>query len=80
MFVTFKYKRLNHLVVRWTLTIEAWLKLNIHFDNKYLENMKCMYFCLDFIALNVRDGIESKYPSITSLLRTISRWHILIIF
>ena len=29
--------------------------------------MKCMLFSLVYIALNVRDGIESEYPSIVFL-------------
>ena len=35
MVVTFQYRGLNHLDC--TLTIEAWLILNIHFDCRYLE-------------------------------------------
>ena len=41
--------------------IEAWLKLNIRFDYRYLV------FNLVFIVLNVRGGIESNYPSIVFL-------------
>ena len=34
--------------------------------------MKCMYVSLVFIALNVRDGTESKYPSIVFFSEYIS--------
>ena len=57
--MSFQYKGLSHLDMYCTLTIKAWLKLNIHFDK--------MHTYIVFIALNVRGGTESKYPSIVFL-------------
>ena len=37
MFANFKYRGFNHLEQYFTLTIEAWNKLNMHFDCRYLE-------------------------------------------
>ena len=37
MFVIFQYRGLNHLELHCTLTIEAWLNLNINVDCKYLK-------------------------------------------
>ena len=45
-----------------TLTIETWLKSNMHFECKYLELLNASIFRLVFSVLNVRDGLESKYP------------------
>ena len=67
MFVNFKYKGLHDLELYCTLIIEAWLKLNIQFDRRYLELYNACIFGLVFIVLNVRDGTESKYPSIVFL-------------
>ena len=50
-----------------TLTIEAWHKLNMHFDCGYLELCNACIFGLVYIVLNVRDRTESKYPSIVFL-------------
>ena len=49
-----------------TLTFEAWLKLHMHFDCTYLEISNACILKLN-IALNTRDGMESKYPSIVFL-------------
>ena len=67
MFVTFRYRGLHHLDLYCTLIIEVWLKLNIQFDCRYLELWNACIIGLVFIALNVRDGTESKYPSIVFL-------------
>ena len=67
MFVTFQYRGLHHLDMYCTLIIEAWLKLNIRFDCRYLELWNAFIICLVFIVLNVRDRTESKYPSIVFL-------------
>ena len=67
MHVTFQYRGLHHLDMYCTLIIEAWLKLNIHFDCRYLEVWNACIISLVFLVLNVRDGIESKYPSIVFL-------------
>ena len=66
MFVNFQYRGLNHLELYCTLTIKAWLKLNMHFDCRYQELSNACTFRLVYasIVLNVRDGMESKYPSI----------------
>ena len=37
--------------------------------------MKCMKNYLNFIALNVRDGTESKYPSIVFLSKRIQSYN-----
>ena len=50
-----------------TLIIEVRLKLNIQFDCRYLELWNACIISLVFIVLNVRDGAESKYPSIVFL-------------
>ena len=50
-----------------TLIIEAWLKLTIQFDCRYLEQLNTCIIGLDCIVLYVRDGTESKYPSIVFL-------------
>ena len=39
----------------------------MHFDCRYLELWNACIFRLDYIVLNVRDGIESEYPSIVFL-------------
>ena len=75
MFVTFQYRGLHHLDMYCTLIIEAWLKLNIQFDCRYLELVNVCIIGLYFIVLNVRDGTESKYPSIV-FLSIFQRWHI----
>ena len=67
MFVTFQHRGLHHLDLYCTLIIEAWLKLNIQFDCRYLELLNSCIIGLVFIVLNVRDGTESKYPSIVFL-------------
>ena len=67
MFVTFQYRWLHHLDMYCTLIIEAWLNLNIQFDCRYLELWNACIIGLVFIVLNVRDGTESKYPSIVFL-------------
>ena len=67
MFVTFQYIGLHHLDMYCIFTIEAWLKSNIHFDCRYLELFNTCIISLVFIVLNVRDGTESKYPSIVLL-------------
>ena len=46
-----------------TITIEAWLKLNMHFDCRNLLLLNTCIFSLVFIVLNARDRNESKYPS-----------------
>ena len=68
MFVNFQYRGLQHLELYDTLSIEAWLKLNVHFDCRYLELRNACTFRLVYIVLNVRDGIESKYTSIVFLI------------
>ena len=122
MFVNFHYRGLIHLELYCTLIIEAWFKLNMHLDCRYVElwnacivskhtapyayssgqsSMRtlpphtaptgqqlyafrpphnlpgsCMrrygtylqcIFILICIVLNVRDGMESKYSSISFL-------------
>ena len=67
MLVTFQYRGLLHLDMYCTLIIEAWLKSNIHFNCRYLELWNACIISLVFIVLNVRDGTESKYPSIVFL-------------
>ena len=67
MLVTFQYRGLLYLDMYCTLIIEAWLKSNIHFDCRYQELWNACIISLVFIVLNVRDGIESKYPSIVFL-------------
>ena len=67
MFVTFQYRGLHHLDMYCTLIIEVWLKSNIHFDCRYLGLWYTCIVSLVLIVLNVRDGIESKYPSIVFL-------------
>ena len=47
-----------------TLTIEAWLKLIKHFDSRYLELLNACILILVYMLLNVRNGINFKYPSI----------------
>ena len=59
MFVTFQYRGLNDLELYCTLTIETWLKIN-----RYLELYNACIISLVSVALNVGDGIESKYSSI----------------
>ena len=61
MFMAFQYRGLNHLGLYCTSTVEAWLKLYIHFDI-IIELINACIFSLVFIVLNLRDGIESKYP------------------
>ena len=63
MFATLN-KWLNHLELSCTLTIETWLKSSMHFDCKYLGLRNVCTFSLVYIVLDVRDGTESKYPSI----------------
>ena len=46
------------------LTIEACLKLNMHFDCRYLELRNACILRLSYIVLNVRDGMEYNYPSV----------------
>ena len=61
----------------FTLIIEACLKLNMHFDSRYLERLYACVLKLFYILLNVRNGIECQYPSIVflSILQTVlSRW------
>ena len=67
MLVTFQYRGLHHLGMYCTLIIEAWLKSNIHFNCRYLELWHACIISLVFIVLNVREGTESKYPSIVFL-------------
>ena len=67
MFVTFQYRGLHHLDLSCSLIIEAWLKSNNQFDCRYLELGNACIIGLVFIVLNVRDGTESKYPSIVFL-------------
>ena len=67
MFVTFQFRGLYHLEQYCTLTIEARLILNIHLDCSYLELYNACIISLVFIVFNVRDGTESKYPSIVLL-------------
>ena len=67
MFVTFQYRGLHHLDLYCTLFIEVWLKSNIQFDCRYLELLNACIIGLVLIVLNVRDGTESKYPSIVFL-------------
>ena len=52
-----------------SLTIEAWLKLNVDFDKRYLElrTARIFSFNLVFVVLNFRDYMESEYPSIVFL-------------
>ena len=57
MLVNFQYRRLHHLEQYCTLTIEAWLKFNMHFDRRYLELWNACIFRLLYIVLNFRDGI-----------------------
>ena len=40
------------------LIIEAWLKLNMHFDSRYRELLSECILKLFYILLNVRNGIE----------------------
>ena len=68
MFVTFQYRGLNHSDLYCTLIIVAWLKLNIHFDCRYLELLNEGTFSLVFIVLNARDRNKSKYPSVVFLV------------
>ena len=75
MLVTFQYRGLHHLDMYCTSMIEAWLKSNIHFDCRYLELWNVCIISLIFIVLiNVRDGTESKYPSIVFLGILIKRY------
>ena len=67
MLVTFQYRGLHHLDMYCTLITAAWLKSNIHFDCRYLELWNACIISLVSIVLNVRDGAESKYPSIVFL-------------
>ena len=67
MFLTFQYRGLHHLDMYCTLIIEVWLKSNIHFECRYLELWNTCIITLFFIVSNVRDGTESKYPSIVFL-------------
>ena len=67
MLVTFQYRELHHLDMYCTLSIEAWLKSNIHFDCRILELCNACIIGLVFIVLNDRGGTESKYPSIVFL-------------
>ena len=67
MLVTFQYRGLHHLDTYCTLIIEAWRKSNIHFDCRCLELWNACIISWVFIVLNVRDGSESKYPSIVFL-------------
>ena len=77
MLVTFQFRGLHHLHINCTLIIEEGLKSNIHFDCRYLELWNACIISLDFIALNVRDGTESKYPSIVFLgIFTIETWRV----
>ena len=67
MFVTFQYRGLHHLDMYFTLITEAWLKSTIHFDCRYLELWNACIINLVFNVLNVREGTESRYPSIVFL-------------
>ena len=55
---------LNHLEMHCTLTIETLLKSNMYFYSSYLELCNACVFGLVYIVLDIRDGMESKYPSI----------------
>ena len=59
MFVTFQYIGFNHLGLYCILTIEAWLKLNIDFNCRYLELSTAYTLRLVFIVLKIRDEFES---------------------
>ena len=59
MFVNLQY--IECLTI-WNCT-EAWLKLNIQFDCRYLELWNASIFMIVYIVLNVIDGLESEYPS-----------------
>ena len=72
MLVTFQYRGLHHLDMYCTLIIEAWLKSNIHFDCRYLEIWNACIISFVFIVFNVRDGTESKYPSIVFIYWNLS--------
>ena len=61
MFANFQYRGLNNFELYCTLTIDGGLILGMHLYSRYL---KCMHnFRLVYMVLNVRDGIESIYPS-----------------
>ena len=62
------YRELKQLELLYTLTIEAWLISNMHFDCRYLERWNACILGLVYIVLNVRDGMDSKYPSIGFLV------------
>ena len=73
----FQYRVLNHLKLYCIFATEAWLKFNINFDSRYLVLLTAFKFSLVFFVLNLRDKIESKYPSIVflSILRAVnSEW------
>ena len=57
MLVTYQFIGLHHLNMYCTLSIEAYLKSNIHFDLS-LSNACIISFV--FTLLNVRDGTESR--------------------
>ena len=59
-------QRVNDLELYCTLTIEVWLKLNMNFDYRYMY-LELWIFGLVYIVLDVRDGMESKCPSIVFL-------------
>ena len=67
MFVSFQCRWLTHLEVYCSLTIETWLKLNIHFDDIYLNPLNACRFSLVIILLNARDRNKSKYISFVFL-------------
>ena len=67
MFATVKYKGLHHLDPYCTLINEALLKSKMHFDSRYLEFINACLLKLVNILLNMRNGIEFQYHSISLL-------------
>ena len=68
MFDTFQYRGFIKLELYCTLTTEALLRLNMHFDCRYLELLNaCAISLVFFIVLNAVDRNEFKYHSIVFL-------------
>ena len=65
--MNFQYSGCNHSKLYCSLTIEAWLKLNMYFECRYLKLWNACVPNLVYIELNISDGIDSKYPSIVFL-------------
>ena len=64
MFECFIIEGLHHFDLYCNSIIEACPKSSIHFDCRYMEVRNACIISSVFIILNVRDGTESKYPSI----------------